>query len=354
MQNQESVHFLNRNHATLWGFLGMLLIILLGVIVAEFFQRPISSVREINQYRILFKGDDLKKSIKLHLTNKLGSFEFIKDQDPSFPWKITSPRQMIASQGPLQNILQTLESIRIRKIYDYDPINASNFSLETPLSEIKLEFDDPQLMPITVSFGLTNPIDGSSYLYIPQNNAIYHVDALAARFENLDLVQLVEAKTFLFNPNRLLSFSISKPTKAQPNPKPFLQIIRKEKEWVDQFDSPLISERVADFFKEFSNIRSPIILDHIDDEKRKEEVGLYQQNPIYVVEFKDVDENHTRYFVSDLINHQWQDLKVDRKQWFFVFPEGKNYQYLLPKDQQKFFNINANYLKAPSIKKIFY
>jgi hypothetical protein len=353
MRHQESVHFLNRHHAALWIFTGMIMINLLGLFVAEFFQRPVSSVREINQYRILFKGDELKLTNKITLTNKLGTYEFTKDNDQTFPWKITLPRKMIASQAPIQSMLQTLESIRIRKIHDYDPINASNFSLENPLTEIKLEFEDKNHKPLSISFGLTNPIDGSSYLYIPQNNAIYHVDALENKFENMDLIQLVEAKAFLFNPNRILSFSLSRVNKGQNN-RPLLQIVRKEKEWVDQYDSPLIAERVVELFKEFSNIRSPIILDHLDDEQRKTEVAEYQQNPIFVVEFKDVDENVSRYYVSDLINHQWQDLKVERRQWFFVFPEGKTFQYLLPKDMQKFFNFNTSYLKAPNIKKIFY
>ena len=337
------------NFYSTWLLLIFTLIVLIGSFSSEFFQAPIKTSHELNQYRRLYTDGDFKNIKKISLKNTLGSYELKKlPQGSSNEWGLISPRRLPADDSVMQNFFKSLKNIRIRKVYQNDVINRSNFSLDSPLMKISMDSSENQKANV-LKFGLVNPIDNSTYIYTSKNDAIYHIDAINFSFESLDLSDFVDSNIFSIKPQNVAKLKIYRGL-PQGNPR-FLANHKNEK-WFGTNQRPLDEEKLMRFFDELLSLKSLFILDNPSVELKKR-VEQFLDNSIYSIEIQDHQGKTHTYQISTVIN-SLPEIKMEKAKYFIMQASDREYPYLVSKEHLTLFTKRDSQFKGLHIKKIFY
>jgi hypothetical protein len=322
------------------------LLIAAGTLTSVFFQAPAQSNSELNRLRVLFSEDEFDHLRTLTITNRLGAFTFERSIDGK-QWRMTSPRSVMANPQPLERVLIALKEIRIRRIYDKDPINSSNYSLDNPQIKISTLTDD--LVEKEIHFGLVNPVDNSTYLHVLKSDSIFHVDALNFSLENLDIVNFIDTRVFATAIEQINQVKISKDGSHQ---NPHLSINLRDGVWVDSTDRQLDTAPVEAFLSELTNLRSLFIIDKANEELTR---AIEQQfdKPAFHIELTDKEGLVFNYKVSAIVNNL-PELKIERRQNFLIQTSHRDYPFLLPKENFDLFSKRNNQFTGLTIKKLFY
>ena len=204
-------------------------------------------------------------------------------------------------------MLNVLKDIKIRKIYQQDPINKSNFSLDTPLIEIELFHENESVNKLL--FGLVNPIDNSTYVMKSGMEAIYHIDGLKDTLETFDFVNFIDSRIIAFDPDSIHSLSIHSVknrrsrNKKKHQKKLKLSIKRNKNQWYGPKGTKkqiLNTQKVLDYLTSLSSLKSSFILDEVSD-KAKKQIERYLDSPLYILEVSDKNENAVTYKISPII-----------------------------------------------------
>jgi hypothetical protein len=322
------------------------LFIIAGTLTSVFFQAPAESNNELNRLRVLFPEGEFDELRTLSITNRLGTFSFERSLDGR-QWRMISPRSVMANPQPLDRVLNALKDIRIRRIYDKDPINSSNYSLDNP--QIKISMLSEDLLEKEIHFGLVNPIDNSTYLHILKTESIYHVDALTFGLENLDIVNFIDTRVFATPVANISRLKISRDRTEQT---PHLDIRFEEGVWVDANNRQLDPAPVESFLTELTSLRSLFIIDKANDELTRA-IDQQFERPAFFIELTDQDGIIFDYRVSAIVN-TLPELKIERRQNFLIQTSHRDYPFLLHKDFFELFNKRNNQLSGLTIKKLFY
>ncbi len=339
---------ISRSRLSSWLLLFMLIILSAGFFVVEFMQIPLENKHQMNQFRVLIKQEFLKEVNLISLKNKIGQFDLQKP-DRSSSWLVTSPRKLPASDNTVTAIFTLLENIRVLKLYDNEPINRSNFSLENPY--LSIEVATKNNIKYTIDFGLINPIDGTSYIYASNTDHIYHIDEIDISLATLDLNDIVDGRVFIFSPSRVSSLTISRISGG--GSLPTQQLKQVDKSWIDLHKKTIPSEIVMEYLNELSSIKSTLILDSLTEEQLKE-IGPMRDNLQYELSVKDIDENTTTFNISQMVNKNISDYKIEKNKTILIHNKGQGPIYVLNRDISKLLKSTLGGQGELSIKKLFY
>jgi hypothetical protein len=322
------------------------LLILIGGLFSVFFQAPIVTNQELSRFRLLFDETELKELRSLTLQNRLGTFTFERSPEDG-TWRMTEPRSVLANPQPLERILQTLGDIRIRRIYDEDPINRSNYSLDNP--QIRVSFLTQDLNQKELLLGLVNPVDNSTYVKFMKGEQIYHVDALSSPLESLDLVNFIDTRVFSLPLESIASLRISRDASFS---NPHLSLRKENEVWQDSSDRQLDTQAVSNYLTQLLSFRSIFIIDKASEELQKA-IEQHLERPAFFLEVTSTDGSIFSFQVSQIVN-SLPDIKTEKRQTFLVQSSHRDYPFLLPRENLEVFSQRNNQFPVTTIKKLFY
>ncbi|MBT3584176.1 MAG: DUF4340 domain-containing protein [Halobacteriovoraceae bacterium] len=333
---------LNRNKSVLssWLLAFFTLAMIISAGISTIFQAPKGDKHDLNRYRTLFQGNFLEGIRGIYLKNRLGEFEFLKNSGArESGWELLTPRNFPANPKAVARILDSLKNIKIRKIYQKDPINMANFSLDSPLLSLRLSLENGESIELEV--GLVNPIDNSTYLMSSHQNAIYHVDALQFAMESLDLADLIDSKIFSIEPENIASLKIYRGAK-RGNP-PHLLLTKLNGQWGGKKNHPMPNAKVFKYLKKLASLKSTFILDKASEDLTKK-LNKYLSTPLYTIEIEDLEKNSFTYNISTVINALPQ-IKMEKRTNFIIQASDRRYPYLVNKEYLRTFNKTEKAIK---------
>lgn len=333
---------LNRNNISSIILAGLSFILLIGAALSEFYQAPILSSKELSKLQYLFTQSEIENVKKIDLKTGLGEYKLNKRAQGQ--WTLSSPREIDANSELIDKVLDGLKTIKIKKIYPKDPINMANFSLDNPISKIKLTNDKGSHK--SISFGLINPIDNSTYVALDNEKAIYHVNIVDMSFEKIDLTALIDSRIFNMKWDEIKSIKI-----IGQNKKTRLSFNRDKTRWVSK-SLELNEERVRTYLDELTNMKSTIILDRKTEDMEKR-LNQYLSRPYFSMEIVNANDELIKYEVSYIIN-SLPDIKMEKKQNFIIRATNRQHPFLVSKDYMKFFFKKNSSFKPIPIKKLIY
>ncbi len=319
--------------------------IVMGALISEFFQAPILSSKELNKLQFLFTKSDVQSISQIKIKTSIDEFSLNKAEGNN--WILSKPRVIDANLEIVNKILETLEDIKIKRIYPKDQINLANFSLDNPISTLTIKDKNEEIK--TLSFGLVNPIDNSTYLSVSGDNAIYHINVLKMSFEKIELSSIIDSQIFNFNWNQVKELKIY--PQRQTTPALAIEKSTDGTNWMSG-QMNLDEEKIGEYLNELISMKSHIILDKTDDELTAELDKILSVPFFKIVIVTTKDETNTydiSYFVNTLPN-----VKIEKKQNFIIRASNRKHPFLVNKDFMKLFYKRSNQFKGTSIKKLIY
>ena len=325
-----------------------LFILLASGSISEFFQAPAFKNDDHGQHQTLFGNNEFSNVDKISFKNPLGTFHLIKMDHNLTPWQLSFPRELSADRETISYIFEILRSVKIRKVYQQDLINMTNFSLSNPLIEMELFYNDGQRYKLL--FGLINPIDNSTYLTKSDSGVIYHVDALKGSLETLDFSNFIDSKIIAFNQDDINSLKIYRG--RSKNRRVQLAMKKEDKKWYGAKRRELDQKKAINYIKTLTSLRSTFILDKVN-EKAQEKIDRYLTTPLYSMEITDNDNNVVTYKISAII-HSLPGIKMEKRQNFIIEASHRNHPFLFNKEDLTSFSKTQRSLASISVKKLFY
>ncbi|HAZ12151.1 MAG: hypothetical protein A2X86_01240 [Bdellovibrionales bacterium GWA2_49_15] len=332
-------------------FLFFVLFTFTVALYTDFYQAPKIGQSTIEETQLVFKEGDFENIVEMRFKNRLGDFLLNRPGSESFEWQLTKPRMFPASSAPIRTILGQLYKLKIRKIYEFEPINTYNFSLDSPVLELDLKNQDGKTWAIR--FGLSNSIDNSTYISVNTKNAIFHIDGISENLETMDLAKFIESKVAPYLPERVQSIAFYRALKSDSNL--ILKAVQKgNKEWSDSAGNPLQEDLVNELLKDFLSIKAQAILDVIP-ESAQANITKAKTTPQWTMEVELAGGTVVEYAISDLMEKPMPELKIDKRSHFLISAKHLQYPYLVAKDYFKIWEqLSAQRLKKLPIKKLFY
>ncbi len=335
----------SRTKASNWLLISFILVVLVSAFITEFFQAPTEKTHVLNQYRRLIEDKKINQATSIIVKNSLGSYTLSKEADD---WNLTKPRKLPANTKTTMMILSTLGDINIRKVYQSDTINLSNFSLDS--SDMEFSLIDAKGARVDYILGLVNPIDNSTYIHIPQKEIIYQVDALKNTFESLDLSDFVDSKIFSQVLEETKKMRIYRNKKSSNNIQISFEL--KKDTWVDKNLRGQDKTKVEAYLKKLFDLKSTLIVDKSSDEL-KVELNQMLEKPLYFIEATRKDGTVSTYTISHIIN-TLPDLKIEKRQHVLIKASDRKNIYLIHKDNLPMFSKRQSSFKDLNFKKLFY
>ncbi len=336
----------HKSHFSTWLVGLFFLVLMASALLSEFFQAPTETLHELGEYQTVLRSSDLDSITHLTIKNRLGSFTLSKDGYGI--WQMTSPREYPATESTITQIIGALGNLKIRKIYEKDLINTSNFSLDRPQLEVTFNSKDGGEHRLQV--GLVNPIDNSTYITFEKKKAIYHIDAINYPFEKLDLGQFIDTRIFSVDVNSLASFSLYRGSISKNNLQ--LEFDRKDNNWQTKDGKVLEPGKVEEYLKELLSLKSQIILDK-QTEALKEKIDENLASPYYIITITD-DKNRELTYQITWPLASLPDIKMEKRENFMISASDRKYPFLIHKDHFGLFQKRQNQFRTISIKKLFY
>lgn len=306
----------------------ILFILSLGgaLIISHLFRAPPLTGKDIERYAILFTDEDLQDLGNIMLKNQLGSFQLEKKEGR---WALKYPKQTQVEGSFVEGFIETLKSIKIKKTFRPDPINMTNFSLNTPLVEIVLIKENGERKIIRM--GLINPVDNSTYLNVSDQNIIYHIDALKTSLNALNLSDFTEAKIFSFNKDDLSAFKIFKGEKNENQIQ--LAFSRSAEGWGGREGTLLNNSKVAGYLEKLLTLKSlPLSSPSQEVLKKIEET---QGAPLFTLELEGADHKIVTYKVLPLQNN-FPELEITEKELAVIRASNKEFPNIVTRESLNF------------------
>ena len=329
-----------------WLVGGFFVVLLASALLSEFFQAPTESLHELGEYQTVLRSSDLEAVTEVTIKNRLGSFTLAKNQYDN--WQMTSPREYPATESTMSQIIDALGNLKIRKIYEKDLINTSNFSLDRP--QLEITFTNKEKVTQTLQVGLVNPIDNSTYITFDKKKAIYHIDAINYPFEKLDLGQFIDTRIFSLDVANISSFALYRGSISNSNLQ--LEFVHKENNWEMKDGRVLEPGKVEEYLEELISLKSQVILDRQTD-ALKEKIDENLATPYYLIRIVDDKSRELTYKITWPLA-SLPDIKMEKRENFMISATDRKYPFLIHRDHFALFQKRQNQFRTISIKKLFY
>ena len=332
---------MNKSKASNLILLSFFIILSLSAIVTELFRTPTAQKFNLDNYHFVFKKNDLEGLFKIVFKNSLGTFHISKSEGKIIsPWELKYPRELPAREDIIKNIIQSLEKLKIRKIYKRDPINISNFSLDPPLMEFTLI--NKEKNEFHLQLGLVDSITDSTYITFKNHDIIYQIDSISFPLEKMDLSDFIETKIFTTQYSNIKQFSIFQRIGRTQKIKKIRFKKNNENKWFGIRGLPFPEETTKKFLEQFINLKSTIILDAVTASLQKK-IDRYLYNPLYSVTVQEDQGNEIKYQVSTLIG-SLPGIKMEKGQYFIIKASNRKFSFLVHKDSFPIFSKRENQL----------
>jgi hypothetical protein len=311
-----------------------------AALLSDIFQNPIKTGSQVIEQTKLFSSQDLGLVTRISLKNKSGEYVFERTKNNQItPWHMVAPRDISANSLFIEKLFSSLANMKVKKIFPDEKINYSNFSLDKPTSTLSLI--DAAGKSLTVSVGLMNTIDNSTYLKIAGRQGIYHVEAPGVSLENATLLDLIESQIISIDLEAMSAFKIYRGRKGGTLQ---FEIKKKNGLWYDVEGNSLSVEKIDDYLQDLSLLKSSFIIDKQTD-SQKRQISNLSRNPSYVVSVEDIKGNTIDYNISGLIR-ELSDIDLKNDEYFVVTISNNNTSYVVKKEFYELFNKKTESLKA--------
>lgn len=321
------------------------LVLVAGGLFSELFQAPKKGLTGLELYQNPVPESFLKNLDQLSLSNRLGEV-ILEKRENTQKWYLTSPRKLEANTKVINQITESLAKIKVKKLYQKDSINISNFSLSTPLMEINLTSGRQKLK---FSLGIINPIDNSAYITLDHRSLIFQIEGLQYPIEGLNISDFINSKIVEtpFDEIKKVELFFGKPHSRR-----FLSIKRDGPLWLDSRGKELNTKTVEAFLEKFIGLKGQIILDKMNEETNKT-LEKFWNSPQYSLVITDNSDKEIIYQFTSPVP-AIPEVKVEKKQTISIISGSKEYPFLVDKNVLNYFSVREHKLRSPDIKKLFY
>lgn len=303
------------------------------------YQRTAKNEHEIIDQIRLFSSKELENIIRISLKNKSGDFIFERDRDGEGPaWHMVSPQAVSASSLFIDQLFNSLNVIKTKKLMPDTPMNFSNFSLNKPTAVLTLADDKGKTIVINV--GIMNTIDNSTYIKIQGREGIFHVEAPTISLENAGMSDLIESRVFALDINQITNIKLTKNNVTNP----LLSIEKQQTGWISDDKQTLDQRKLEDLFNSLNSIKSSFLLDKQSDAQEKQ-IQLLTRNPEYVLKVTFSDGNSSTFTITDTTT-RLIDLDLKGEPYFLITSSTGNVVYVVKQDLITIFDLKADSFKA--------
>jgi len=342
---------LKRSVVSSWLVLIFFIVVLTSAAFSQFFQAPKSVNESFSNYQNLLEPGKILGLKKLIINNGLGEFHLEKrNSGQTKGWQITKPRKLPAQVKLVDNFVQVLSQSKIRSVYAKDSINISNYSLDNPSLEVSLINNEDR--KTTLSFGLNNPIDNSTFVSLSNQEAIYQIDNIKNSFNRVSLTALIDSRVFPFAHDSITEVKIKRFINKKP--KVLFHIKKSLNDWKGPKDELLNKKKVDQYLKDLFTLKSNTILDSVT-EKQSEQIETYFENPSYQILVTTSESKSFIYDTTYLIR-KIKGIKINKNKKFFTRNtlNNESFIYALDKETLSLLYRSKRKMKRFQIKKLFY
>jgi len=303
------------------------------------FQRTVKNEHEIIEQIKLFSSRELENINKISLKNKSGDYSFERDHEGEvLAWHMVSPQSVSASSLFIDQLFNSLNVIKTKKLIPETPMNISNFSLNKPTAVLTLADNAGQTIVINV--GIMNTIDNSTYLKIQGRDGIFHVEAPTISLENATMADLIESRILALDINQITDIKLIKGNSAIP----LLNATKKQTGWFANDNQPLEQSKLEDLFNSLNAIKSSFLLDKQSDAQEKQ-IQQLTRNPEYNLKVTFSDGNSTSFTITDTTT-RLVDVDLKNEPYFLIMSSSGNIVYVVKQELITVFDIKPDNFKA--------
>lgn len=300
------------------------------------FQRTVKNEHEIIEQIKLFNSRELENINKITLKNKSGEYIFERDREGEVQaWHMVSPQTVSASSLFIDQLFNSLNVIKTKKLMPESPANISNFSLNKPTAVLTLA--DNTGKTIVINVGIMNTIDNSTYIKIQERDGIFHVEAPTISLENATMADLIESRILALDINQITDIKLFKGNSS------LLNAIKKQTGWVSADNQPLEQSKLEDLFNSLNSIKSSFLLDKQSDAQEKQ-IQQLTRNPEYTLKVTFSDGNSTSFTITDTTT-RLVDVDLKNEPYFLVLSSSGNIVYVVKQDLITVFDLKPDSFK---------
>lgn len=308
------------------------LLILLGF--SEFFQNTTQDKKTLNLLSNPIRADIMANIKTIRIQNRMGRF-MLNQQNGQ--WILKEPRVMPANMKTVNQVLESLNNVKVDTIHQYEPINIQNFSLDNPIMVIDLYSKLEESLQIKI--GLINPINNTSYLTVSGKNTIFQIEMLKNGIEHKNLSDFIESSIFSSQPNEILEFHLFRRDQKESQN----SLVLKGNEWTSKRYKKINNKAVIKKLSLILNMNTHMIVDK-QDEDLQNFITNYIQNPLYTIKIKTKNNKNITYNITTLIK-ALPELKLEKRQYFIMTASDRQYPYIISKEHLEDFIIRYKDLK---------
>jgi hypothetical protein len=323
-----------------------ILVLLVAAVISELFQTSDRHLELSNLQDSPIKKEFLSEITAVHIKNRIGEFILSKDhENAEGKWNLSYPRFLLAKEEVIQNLIEQLGQLKVEKLFNLDPVNINNFSLDNPILEIGL-INSHQVKTM-IKLGLKNSIFNTSYISVEDTGLIYQVTGLNIPLETFSLIDFVESRAFIFSENDISKFFIYRGSKNSNSI--HFQAEKENDQWLDSGKKNLDHELLTNYFKEFTTIKTNTILDQKDKEVEAI-INTQLEKPLFEISVQTNKNQTISYTIANI--YQIPGLKIDFKKYVLLKSSDVPHPFLVSRDLLKKFDTREWNLRELNVKKI--
>ena len=302
---------------------------------SEFFQTPLTTNNDLEPWQQLFTPRQLANVQEMELSNKLGTFRFLKrPNSDQGEWDMVHPRKLKADGNTVTKIFAAIQQIKVLKLHPKDSINLSHYSLGNPASTLKLT--DADNKKIVLKTGLVNPIDNSTYMTLSDKAPLFHIEKINVPLESLNLSNFIDSTIFSPPLNEITKIEIYRGSRLN------LSAQLQDDQWIDQRKRVFNKERIQDFLKKMLSLRSLLILDETS-KKLETAIGRYTRRPLYTIKIQNRENRIDTYKITYPLS-KLADIKIEKGQNSLVTKSDGSHPVLIHKEHLSVFTVKESRL----------
>ena len=297
------------------------LIIFFFMVISELFQIPDHPSAHLAKQESPIKKSILERISSLTISNNLGTYHLAKIGNS---WRMIKPRNLQARNDLVEQIVQSLKNVNVRRLYEKDKINLQNFFLHQPTIEMELAaFGEGQKLKV----GLLNTIDDSTYIIDDQSSLIYQIDLFKVAIQSLGLSDFINSNIFSESVGKVQQIKISRHQSNRSSTR--LILMKKKNLWVNKKGREANQSQVQEFLSALLSKKAEVILDQksrILETRIKRIMG----RPLFTVSIQHGGSQKTTYQVSHPLN-SLPDLKLEKKKFVLITSSKRGHPFLVDK-----------------------
>ncbi|MBF0205668.1 MAG: DUF4340 domain-containing protein [Oligoflexia bacterium] len=308
---------LSKDNKSTWIIIAFIFFTVAMALFSELYQTPFVLLNNQNIYQNPLSPTYLDKVNHLTIKNNVETVELalkqISPESNEKEWWITAPKYLPANPQIVEEIISGFKNFKISKILGLDTINKANFSLDKPALQIILSNELQK--SITISFGIVNSIDNSTYITISNQRYVFQIKNCSP-FTSLGLGNLPDSRLFPMNYQQISAVNIThkKIEKASDgddiseNSSIAISKDQPSNSWINDKGEKLSTTKVNIFLTGLLSLKGHLILDKKSHNIQRI-INKYLDDPQITIELTNKQNTITRYYISAPIRENFTEFK---------------------------------------------